>query len=88
MIGASENTLIDMFRTHVRSHLEMTTPLWSGALTQNDANSIERVQKIALKMIKGENYFDYLESLVDLDLEAMDTRRNTICVKFAKKIVN
>ena len=73
-----------MFRTHVRSLLEIAVPLWAGALTQADINSIERVQKIAMKIIKGENIFDYTQSLDDLELETMEKRRDKICFKFAK----
>ena len=49
-LGASQQTLIDMFRSFVRSALEMAVPLWAGALTQADINSIERVQKVSMKM--------------------------------------
>ena len=86
-LGASEETLIDMFRSFVRSALEMAVPLWAGALTQADINSIERVQKVAMKMIQGDQYFDYVQSLEDLNLKSLDTRRNKICLKFAKKCV-
>ena len=86
-LGASEQTLIDMFKSFVRSALEMALPLWAGALTQADINSIERVQKVAVKMIQGDQYFDYGQSLEDLNLKSLDTRRDEICLKFAKKCV-
>ena len=85
MLGASESTLIEMFTSHVRSNLELAVPFWAGALTQSDKNSIERVQKIALKIVQGNSYFDYIQSLDDLELETLDTRRDILCLKFTKK---
>ena len=37
-----------------------------------------------MKIIKGENNFDYTQSLDDLELETMEKRRDKICFKFAK----
>ena len=83
-LGASQQTLIDMFRSFVRSALEMAVPLWAGALIQADITSIERVQKVAMKMIQGDQYFDYVQSLGDLNLNSLDTRRDEICLNFQK----
>ena len=83
-LGVSQQTLIDMFRSCVRSALEMAVPLWAGALTQADINSIERVQKVAMKIIQGDHYFDYVQSLEDLNLKSLDIRRDEICLKLLK----
>ena len=65
----------------------MAIPLWAGALTQKDTNSIERVQRIAMNIIKGKNYFEYEECLDHYGLETLEARRDTVCLKFAKKCV-
>ena len=87
MLGASENTLIEMYICYLRSTLEMAVPLWSGALTQTDINKIERVQKVAMKVIQGDNYNDYDQSLEEFGLDTLDERREIICLKFARKCV-
>ena len=84
-LGASDDTLIDLFKLHVRSTLEMALPLWAGALTKSEINSIERVQKISVKLILGNRYREYNQALKDLDLENLEIRRKNICLKFAKK---
>ena len=42
-LGASDNTLIDLFKLHLRSTLELAVPLWTGSITKKEINSIERL---------------------------------------------
>ena len=84
-LGASDQTLIDLFKLHVRSTLEIAVPLWSGAITKKEINSIERVQKISTKFLLGNRYISYDQALNILELETLETRRDEICFKFAKK---
>merc|ERR1712030_118375 len=53
MLGASENTLIDLFKLFVRSALEPAVPLWSGAIVEKEKSDIEKIQKTAMKLISG-----------------------------------
>ena len=84
-LGASDNTLIDLFKLHVRSTLEMAVPLWAGSITKKEINSIERVQKISTKFILGNRYRSYDQALTILELDNLEARRDEICLKFAKK---
>ena len=86
-LGASDETLIDLFKLHVRSTLEMAVPLWAGAITKKEINSIERVQKISTKFILGNRYISYDQALKTLELDYLESRRDDICLKFAKKCV-
>ena len=63
----------------------MAVPVWSGALTCDEINKIERVQKIAVKIILGNSYRNYDEALERLDLDTLKDRRDHICLKFAKR---
>ena len=87
LLGASDETLIDLFKLHVRSTLEMAVPLWDGSLTQKEVNSIERVQKNTMKLLLGNSYRSYDQALSFMDLETLEHRRKNICLKFAKKCV-
>ena len=60
-------------------------PLWTGALTEKDKNSIERVQVNALKVILGNKYTSYSQELENMNLDKLTVRRDKICLKFAKK---
>ena len=70
---------------NVRSAVEMAVPLWGGSITVGDSNTIERVQKIALKLILGPHYESYDQALEKLSLDSLKTRRENLCLKFAKK---
>ena len=53
-------------------------------ITQEETEDIERVQKVAVKMILKANYTNYNDSLDLLDLENLQYRRSSLCLKFAK----
>ena len=45
---------------------------------------MERVQKVACRIILNEQYLDYEQALGDLNLETLTHRREKICLKFAR----
>ena len=63
----------------------MAVPAWSPGLTISNCYQIERVQKTALAIILGENYYSYSSALRKLDLETLSDRRRALCLNFAKK---
>ena len=82
-LGASNETLLDVYKLNVRSALEMAVPLWTGSITASEINTIERVQKISLKLILGNSYENYIQALEKLNLDDLETRREKLCLKFA-----
>ena len=42
---------------------------------------------MALKIILGDSYTNYTESLKKLDLDTLAVRRDKLCLKFAKKCI-
>ena len=85
LIGADENILLETYRLHVRSLLETNVPLWHSALTRNDRNRIERVQKMAFSIILGTNYVEYMVALTLLEEDTLENRRELLCLNFATK---
>ena len=65
--------------------MEQNVAVWSSTITQEDIEDIERVQKVALRLILKENYDNYDQALLLLDLEKLQTRRTDLCLRFAKK---
>ena len=59
--------------------------VWSTSLTQEDENKIDRVQKIALRIILRENYQSYDNALQIPSLQTLKTRRDILCLRFARK---
>ena len=54
-------------------------------LTQEDSNDIERVQKIALRIILDDKYEDYHQACVALNVQNLQTRQTKIPLSFAWK---
>ena len=59
--------------------------MWHSSLTKGEEIDIERVQKVALKIILGEDYSSHSEALQLTGLESLKSRRKKLCLNFAKK---
>ena len=68
----------------IRSKLDSSSVVWHNSLTEKDTNSLERVQKAAVKVILKNNYKDYESALEMLNLDTLCERRRKQCLKFAK----
>ena len=84
-LGASKNTLVDIFYKQIRSVLEYAAVVWTAGLTQENIATIERVQKSACCIILGSNYVSYEAALTELNMKSLAERRQILCLKFAKK---
>ena len=87
VLGAEKQELLDVYRQQVISVLELAVPVWAPGLTKNEAKQIERVQKVALHIILGTDYISYSQALGTVNLKRLSTRREDICLKFAKKSI-
>ena len=77
--------LKEIYILYIRSILEYNCPVWHFSLTDEDRQNLERVQKIACRLILQADYEDYKQALNILNLEDLDSRRTSLCLKFAKK---
>ena len=59
--------------------------VWHSSITKTCEESLERVQKSALKIILGDQYVNYDNALKILKLQSLKERREELCLKFAKK---
>ena len=84
-LGANSEQLLDIYGKQVRSLVEFAVPAWHGAITVVEKQDIERIQKVALHIILGENYDNYLDALKVTKLEPLEKRRDKLCLKFARK---
>ena len=46
---------------------------------------IERIQKVAIRIIMGKSYTNYKDGLKELKLETLEKRRTMLSLRFAKK---
>ena len=84
-LNLSTLQLYDVFNKEVRSVLEMAAPVWHSGLTKKQSNNIERIQKIAFRIILGQQYQSYNLALKALGAETLYQRRVNLCKKFATK---
>ena len=61
--------------------------VWHSSLTKKNRNDIERIQKVAVRIILGKNYTNYNEGLKQLRLQNLNDRRENACLKFAQKCI-
>jgi len=64
LLGASKNTLMDIYKLFCRSVLEYAAPVWAGALTNKNKQDLERVQRNAMRIISDAQNTPYLEFLM------------------------
>jgi hypothetical protein len=77
--------LVDIYVLYLRSILEQSCQVWHYAITEEESSDLERVQKVACKVILGSRYTDYQSALETLNLNRLDERRTSLCLRFAKK---
>ena len=80
--------LIDVYYKQVRIIMEFATPVWSGGLTYQESEQIERVQKSFCAIILGPNYHSYNEALSKLKMVRLSERRVILTKNFAIKSSN
>ena len=78
--------LIHIYKTFVRSVAEQSCVVWNSSLTRKNIRDLERIQKVAVKLIIG-NRYEYQEALQILNLPTMKTRRKMLTERFAVKCV-
>ena len=84
-VGVTIEDLIDVYVLYIRSLVEYCAVVWHSSLTEEQMNSIERVQKTCLRVILGENYVSYGAALEMCNLKTLFQRREDRCLSFAQK---
>ena len=87
LLGASQDTLIDIYKLFCRSVLEFGAPVWSGSLTKGNTDDIERVQRSAMKIILGSSFTNYEECLEEISQDTLKSRRDKLCLNFAESCI-
>ena len=84
-LGAKVEELIDVYEKQIRCILEFAVAAWNPGLNKAQISQLERVQKCALAIILEENYVSYSNALKTLKMQTLAERRQTLCLKFARK---
>ena len=84
--GAPIGDLKKIYLTYIRTHCEQSSTVWHSGLTELNKSDLERVQKVAFKIILKNKYINYENALMVLDLESLEQRRNELALTFAKNV--
>ena len=79
---------IHIYKTYVRSVLEQSCVFWSSNLTKRNIKELERVQKVAIKLITNNKKKTYKENMKHLNIETLTERRNILSKRFAETCIN
>ena len=80
----STHDKLHIYKVYIRSILEQACVVWHSSLSKRNERELERVQKVAVRLILGESK-PYRESLTELKITTLKERRNELSVKFARK---
>ena len=83
----SHSDMLQIYKLFIRSVLETSCVVWATSITHGENISIERVKKIALKIILKEKYICYENALNKTNLSTLDDRRLRLTLKFAQKCI-
>ena len=72
--------LVRIYITYIRCLLEYCPVVWHSSLTLERSILLQRVQKVALRIILGEEYLSYEHALESCKLETLEKRRQDKCI--------
>ena len=79
------HSLKRIYLTYILSLLDQSAVVWHSSLSKKNSRDLERIQKVAVRVILGKSYTNYNDGLQKLRLKKLNKRRENICLNFAKK---
>ena len=70
----------------IRPLAEHGAVIWSSGLTKSQINDLEKIQKVAFKIILEDSYLSYEVACTLLNVSALNFRRTQLCTTFALKL--
>ena len=84
-LSLSNRQMFEVYCKEIRSIVEFGVPIWHPGLTKKDSCDIERIQKVAFKIILEDYYTDYTEACLYFNTTTLKLRREKLCIIFAKR---
>ena len=84
-LSLSHEQMFDVYCKEIRSILEFGVPVYHPGLTKKDSYDIERIQKVAFKIILDGCYTDYIQACFYFNTSSLEKRREKLCLNFASK---
>ena len=67
--------------------MEQSSVVWGSSLSDENKADLERVQKNACRIILGNQYIDYENSLEKIGLQTLEERRKILALRFGQNCV-
>ena len=77
--------LVLIYNQYIRSILEFNSNVWFSSISNEEREDIERVQRIACRIILKDDYENYDKALEKLNLQNLSERRQMLAGRFAVK---
>ncbi len=78
--GLSCADMVKFYRTIIRPILEYACPAWNHGLTSGECDTIEQIQRRALRVVYPD--YTYEHALAVSELERLSSRRDHLCNQF------
>ena len=78
--------IFDYYVKEIRVLAEQGVVIWNSGLTRSQIIELEKIQKVALKIILGEQYTTYKTACDFFKIDTLSTRRLKLCTQFAIKL--
>ena len=80
------HSILEFCLKEIRPVLEHGVPVWNSGITKKQSNELEKIQKIAFRIILGDNYISYNVACTLLNVMPLRYRRTELCTTFAIKL--
>ena len=74
-----DEDMVNIYILFLRSILEQSCVVWHHSISEEEKSDIERVQKVACKIILNDRYQGYDHALSYLNLQKLTDRRTELC---------
>ena len=78
--------IFDYYAKEIRVLAEQAVSIWNSGLTKGQIKELEKIQKVALKIILGDNYCSYSVACNLFDIKPLTERRLQLCTSYALKL--
>ena len=85
-LGMDVELILDFYLKEIRPIAEHGVVIWNSGLTKAQSNDLEKIQKVALKIILEDDYISYEVACTILNILPLNFRRTELCTNFAVKL--
>ena len=85
-LGIENEIILDYYLKEIRPLVEHGAVIWSSGLTKSQSNELEKLQKVALRIILQDSYISYEVACTIFNILPLSYRRTELCTNFALKL--